>query len=304
MALKPYRFDGLDKDVWLPDWIIVEKKLITHERFRSFQKSASIVKTTWHDTGNGKTNAKDEWMWANNGREGAGVGGYNFIFDDKRIIFCQPLDEIVWAAGTAEGNKTSWHAEQAWGGTVDFARSLEVGAALHGGLIAAKGWSTDTALVKHQIWYGKWCPGQILGKGTWSAVVKQVSDAAVLAKLAATGGVVAAALTNYVKPMPVPELMAYQKGDANTVPAIVKGADGTRYLYVGDRVEAVTATPRRQKGYVDSPVLGPAIRIGEQFEVDWLFTADDGRDYYLTPWYTRVLVGDTKRVADRYRAAA
>lgn len=306
MALKPYRFDGLAKDVWLPDWIIVEKKLIHHPRFTNHQKVSATTKTkdTWHDTGNDDTDAPAEWRWANGGRQGADPGGYNFIFDDKRIIFCQPLDEVVWAAGTPEGNKVSYAAEQAWGGSVNFAKSLEVGAALHGGLIAAKGWEVDTALVQHHYWYGKPCPGQIRNKGIWSQVVKMVSDAAVLARLAATGGVVAGALANYVKPSPIAELTPYQKANADTVPAIVTVADGTRFVFVGDRVKATKVTPRRQKAYLDSPVVGPNIKVGEEFDVDWIFTSDDGRDYYISPFATRILVADTARVADRFAIAA
>lgn len=84
--MKAYRFVGFDRDVWLPDDIEVQIKIITNTRFRSYQKSSAQTKSTWHDTGNPNTDALDEWTWANNGRVGAGVGGYNFIVDDRRII--------------------------------------------------------------------------------------------------------------------------------------------------------------------------------------------------------------------------
>lgn len=299
-GMKAHRWSGLNVDVWLPDDIPVEVKIIGHSRFRSFQKVATGVKTktTWHDTGNSRTNADQEWTWANNGREGAGVGGYNAIFDDRKIIICQPFDEVVWAAGTAEGNRVSWHAEHAWGGAVNFRRSLEIGAALHGGLIAAKGWSVDTALVKHQIWYGKWCPGQILNKGLWPTVITMVSDAAALARVAAATGKVVAPLTTYAKPQSVSELARYAGKDANTIPAFALAPDGTRYWYVGDRVQAVRATPRLQKAYAGAPKVGPDINAGEQFDVSWIFTADDGNEYYMSPWFTRIKVADTRRVAD------
>jgi hypothetical protein len=107
--------------------------------------------------------------------------------DDTIVIITQPFNEVVWAAGTAIGNKTSYHFEQAWGGDVDFNQSVEVAAALHGGLIAARGWGMD-ALVQHHYWYGKNCPGQIRAKGLWPSVVRKVQAYATAARAAAGGG--------------------------------------------------------------------------------------------------------------------
>src|SRR5688572_8716330 len=107
MAHKEYKWPGLKNPVYLPDWIKVEVKLITNSRFRSNIASNAHRFTTFHDTGNPNTMADGEWTWANNGRQGAGVGGYNGIFDSHKVIICQPFDEVVWAAGTPEGNRTS-----------------------------------------------------------------------------------------------------------------------------------------------------------------------------------------------------
>lgn len=294
-GMKKYRFVGLDKDVWLPDDIEVQIKIITNSRFRSSQKFSGQTKTTFHDTGNSKTNALQEWTWANNGREGAGVGGYNFIVDDMRIIQCGPLDEVTWAAGTAEGNRISWHIEQAWGGDVDFTRSLEVAAALHGGLIAAKGWDADTALVKHQYWYGKWCPGQILNKGLWSQVVSMVSDAALASRLAAMGEAAAGAV--YVKPDPIPALDAISKAEG-IAPAIVHDpSSGVDFIWTGDRYRVVQATGRYRWADERSAKLGPDLKPDEEFDGDFVFFVG-GKWWLYTPYATRIKADDVERISD------
>ncbi|HXG72822.1 MAG TPA: hypothetical protein VNJ04_19680 [Gemmatimonadaceae bacterium] len=296
MALKAHTWPGLKNPVYLPDWLKVEVRLIDHPRFTSHNKESGHTRTTWHDTGNPNTNAEAEWKWANGGRQGAGAGGYNGIFDDTKLIISQAFDEEVWAAGSTSGNVgnlTAYAFEQAWGGSANFAKSLEIGAAVHGGLIAAKGWQVDTALVQHNYWTGKHCPGQIRNKGVWPSVVKMTSDAAALAR-AAAGTVV----TTYAKPSPLPELASYQEQNFNLVPAFVKGAGGHTFFRVRDRVEAIKITPRRQSGRIDAATVGPNIKIGERFDVNWIYTAADGREYYISPAWTRIYVGDTKPVAD------
>lgn len=302
MTHTPHTWPGMSKPVYLPDDIPVEVKIITNSRFRSTRKSNAHVKTTWHDTGNPNTRADGEWTWANNGRQGAGVGGYNAIFDDRKIIICQPFDEDVWAAGTALGNHTSYHAEQAWGGGTNFARSLEIGATLHGGIIAAKGWEADTALVQHHVWYGKHCPGQIRNRGLWPTVVKMVSDAARAARLAASGGDSSTPIA-YDPPSSIPELAVWQGKDANTVPYRLTLADGTVCVYVGDRVRTVRETPRMR--YSEGAArVGPPLKPGETFGVDWLLQHPDRPDIYLTPWLTRIKAADTERVSDLIEQAA
>lgn len=62
--MKKYRFVGLDKDVWLPDDIAVEIKIIDHPRFRSYTRDTQQIYTVYHDTGNPNTNARGEYAWA------------------------------------------------------------------------------------------------------------------------------------------------------------------------------------------------------------------------------------------------
>jgi hypothetical protein len=303
MALKAYDVPGLDNPLVLPDDIQVEIKIITHERFRSFITSNAHTKTTFHDTGNPNTTADGEWTWANNGRQGAGVGGYNGIFDSRKIIITQPFDEVVWAAGTPEGNRTSYHFEMAYGGGQDLSRVLEVGYALHGALCAAKGWEVDTALVKHQYWYGKWCPAQILNRGIWSQVVSRTTAAAAASRGAIGGGGRGGAgggqpdpRPTYAKPAIIAELDEISMSEGMAPPSVV--AAGTRWFWVGDRVQVTAdSTPRLQRASLEANRVGPDLKHGEEFDVDWI-AEYEGNLWYYTPYGTRIFVADTERVRD------
>lgn len=101
-----------------------------------------------------------------------------------------------------------------------------------------------------------------------------------------------------MKPSLIAELVPSRCGDQNTIPAVVKPADGTPAYFVADTVEAIRETPRLQYAYEGAPILNAPIKKGESFRVDWVFGADDGELYYYTPFGTRVKVADTKRVAD------
>jgi hypothetical protein len=304
MAYKEYKWPGLKNPVYLPDWIKVEVKLITNSRFRSNIASNAHRFTTFHDTGNPNTMADGEWTWANNGRQGAGVGGYNGIFDSHKVIICQPFDEVVWAAGTPEGNRTSYHFEMAFGGGQDFAKVLEVGYAVHGAVIASKGWNTDTSLVKHQYWYGKWCPAQILNRGIWSTVVKNVSEAAAEAQRAAAGPITdPVPQPVYAKPSPIPALDKISMAEGVAPQRVTDPSSGVTFIWIGDRVKALKDTPRYRYATKDGEKIGPDIKQGDEFDADWLFEAD-GAWWLYTPFGTRVIADDTQRISDVKGAAA
>lgn len=294
--MKKYNFVGSSVDYYIPDDIEVYVKIVDHPRTTSRTPDTDQYLTTWHDTGNPDTNAWDEYKWLAGGRKGGEKGGYNFIFDDKVIIQTGRLNEQTWHAGTPDGNWYSWGAEQAWGGSVNFDRSLYVGASLHGALCAAQGWEVDTHLVKHQYWYGKWCPGQILNRGIWSDVVRMTSDAAALAKAAANGETDTPVTVVYAKPDPIAALTAVKQKIA---PATVYDESSkVTFIRVDDRVRVVEDTPRLQYAYADSPWVGPILKTGEEFDVDWIFVAGDGRWYYYTPWATRVDAASCERISD------
>lgn len=306
MGMKAYRFVGLDRDVYLPDDIRVTIDIVPDRLIgwvRSGQHFTGQTKTTFHDTGAAGQNARAQRNYLHNGPSEGGkrrLVGFNFAVDDEEIIQLTPLDEVTWAAGTPEGNKTSWHVEQCFGPGIDWDRSLRNAIALHAGLIAAKGWSVDTALVKHQSWYGKWCPGQVLNKGLWPSVVSQVSQAA--SQLGQTVKDVVTTIT-YEKPRPIEELEPYHRGASDEGPAFVRAADGTPFFFVSDRVRATRATPRLQMAHSDAKRVGPDLKPGEEFDVQWIFVSDDGEPYYVTPYYTRIKAADTERVSDRRGAA-
>lgn len=201
MGMKAVRFVGLNRDVWIPDDIEVIIDIVPSWRtnIRSNQPFSGQTKTTWHDTGNPNSDAWGERNWLHSGAGGSYVG-YNFAFDAERIIQLTPLNEVTWHAGTPEGNKYSWGAEQCL--NTDWNRALRVGAALHGGLCAAMGWSVDEALVQHYVWYGKHCPAQIRNRGLWPTVVQMTREAAARALQAANGAII-----------PTPAIGAINVGD-------------------------------------------------------------------------------------------
>jgi hypothetical protein len=301
MAMKAHRFVGLDRDVHLPDDITVTIDIVP-DRFigwvRSGQRFTGQTKTTFHDTGAPGQNARSQRNYLHNGPSENGQRrqvGFNFAVDDREIVQLTPLDEVTWAAGTVDGNRTSWHVEQCFGPGIDWERSLRNAIALHAGLIAAKGWNTDTALVKHQHWFGKWCPAQVLNRGLWPSVVSRVSQAAAtIGELAQDAGTVA-----WKRPHPIAELEPYHRGDSDTSPSFVRATDGRPFFFVADRVRAIRTTPRLQFAWSGSGRVGPDLKAGEEFDVTWIFVSDDGDPYFVTPYHTRIRAADTERMLDR-----
>jgi hypothetical protein len=101
----------------------------------------------------------------------------------------------------------------------------------------------------------------------------------------------------YAQPVPVPKLAELGAQDQNTAKALV--IDGaTNFHFVSDKVRAIRNTPRYQRASTSSAKVGPDIKAGEQFDVLWFLTEADGRSWYITPWWSRVLVADTERIKD------
>lgn len=101
----------------------------------------------------------------------------------------------------------------------------------------------------------------------------------------------------YAPPVPIPALAQFSDMEADSMQAVVT-TEGHEFVFVNDRVRSVRATPRLQHADAEANHIGPLIGVGEPFEVRWLFEARDGREYYLTPWWSRVLVEDTERMED------
>lgn len=308
MALKAYRFPGLNKDVWLPDDIEVvmmpvPDSLIGWVRSGVTTNVVDGGYSTYHDTGTPGSNALTQARYLLSGpKNGDGSKrkvGFNFAVDDKRIVYLTPLNEVTWAAGTGTGNARSWHVEQCFGGSIDFDQAVRNAESLHAGLIHAIGDPVETTLVKHQYWYGKWCPGQVLNKGLWPTVVKNVSAKVESIKAHVAGGSPQPnpdPAPTYASPSPIPQLDAASK-DANTAPAIV-AVGKTRWVAVFDRVRVIRETPRLQYGNKDSKFVGPLLKVGEEFDVNYIGWEEGGDPVYYTPFATRVWAADTERKND------
>lgn len=99
------------------------------------------------------------------------------------------------------------------------------------------------------------------------------------------------------EPEPQPE---YEKADpieaVAALPFYVKLDNGAQMVRVDLSVRATTATPRRKWAHAQSPKIGPDIRKGEEFKVDYLIINADGSLYWYTPWATRVALADTEPI--------
>lgn len=200
-----HTFVGSNAQYWIPDDILVEVSIVPASligHVRSGQPNlADVEYTTQHDTGNPGATADNERNYLHGGprnKDGSKrLVGYNFAADGLKrtvggttyigkIIQITPLNEVTWAAGTATGNRTSWHTEMCFGGQIDWDATKEVNAALQGAILAAQGWA-NARLRQHNAWSGKDCPGQLRRKGEWPEFVKMVESARVAALEAASG---------------------------------------------------------------------------------------------------------------------
>lgn len=262
-TMKAVHFIGARRTAYLPDWIPVDIRIVDHPRVRSWSTFTNQTKSTYHDTGNPRTNRWGEYSWLSGGRQGGVVGGYQFIFDDGGIIQTGVCNERSWHAGTPRGNE-SFGAEHAFGGSVVYTTSLEIGMALHGALIEMQDLDPDDAAVLHQFWTGKYCSAQILNRGIWPQVKAGIKRYYQLARAARLG---------QAAPAPDPD-----QGSATYAPAVVpRYPDGTRWDGKRDMVEnnvkfeaqPVTAKTtvnlrRRQWASTESLDTGPVVPAGEE----------------------------------------
>lgn len=293
--MKKVRFVGLAKDVWLPDDIEVVIDIVPSWRsnIRSNQIFAAQTKETWHDTGNPNSDAWGERNWLHSGAGGAYVG-YNFAYDGKRIIQLTPLNEVTWAAGTTEGNRYSWHAEQCLNTNWD--ACLRVGAALHGGLAAAMGFNIDKALVQHNVWYGKHCPAQIRNRGLWGTVVNMTKKFYKEALAASLGQV-------------IDDVLGGGESDVVVSPRAIILEDGTKWDGTSDvtvNTKTYYSDPKtvtslgvnvRMWATTTAPLLRTSVAAGDTFDVlGWCHgEMVDGEDrWWISKYYSRVWVGGTE----------
>lgn len=208
MALKAYRFVGSSVDYWLPDDIIVEVAIVpaSISNVRSNQFSLDQTTLTIHETANFNrgANADMHRRWLHSGAGGSSVG-FNFVVDDRKIIQLTPLNEVTWAAGTPAGNRTSWHVESCVNGDADLNKVRRNTAALAGAVLAAQGWAMS-AMVQHNVWYGKDCPYLLRRNGLWARFVEQSGNFRAEAVVASQG-----------TPAPAPTPQPEPKGKVATI---------------------------------------------------------------------------------------
>lgn len=182
MNFKPHYFPGWTTPVYLPDWITVETKVISPKvpgwTGGAIAPVSRLIGTTWHDTGNLKSNANGEWSWAANGGRAdipGGAGNYTGIFDQTKLIISSGINELSQATATPQGNRVTLSFEQAGiGPSYDFDKSWLVGTYVHAGFLHALGTTAKANMYQHSYWSGKHCPAQIRNRGIWGKTEDKV----------------------------------------------------------------------------------------------------------------------------------
>jgi hypothetical protein len=308
MGYKEHTWPGLPKPVYLPDTLPASVKLIPKGTPGWWRGVSATKQTTYtqHFTGNMNSSAQSEWKWAAEGGRAAigSSGSYHLIVDGREVIVAEPFDEAAGHAANNTGNMTSFACEMAIAGGYEAA--FQNAAHVAAGVIVAKGWQVDTALLQHWNWLRsdgtqKNCPSIIRSKGDWSRFVATVTRNAVAIRAHLAGGESPAPRPVYVLPAVIPELDAVSKADG-LAPSFVD-ASGTRWFWVGDRVRVIKATGRYQRASKTSAKIGPDLKVGDEFDVDWV-TDYDGAVWFYTPYGTRIAGADVERVSDSKGEAA
>lgn len=304
MAMKPHTWPGLAKPVYLPDTLKATVKLIpagTPGWWIGPQTTGHRTYTQ-HFTGNMNSSAAGEWAWAaGGGRADIGSSGsYQLIVDGREVIVALPFNRAAGHAANNTGNMTSYASEMAIAGGYEAA--FQNAAHVAAGVIVSKGWEVDTALLQHWNWLRsdgtqKNCPSIIRDRGDWSRFVATVSRnaAAIRDYLRGEMPSVPPPGPTYAAPAIIPELDAVSKSDG-LAPSWVD-ASGTRWFWVGDRVRAKVATGRYQRASKDAARIGPDLKEGDEFDVDWV-TDYEGAVWFYTPFGTRIAAADVQRISD------
>jgi hypothetical protein len=103
---------------------------------------------------------------------------------------------------------------------------------------------------------------------------------------------------SYHKPVPIPALQVIELDDVAGLAAVTT-KEGDVFEPVNYQVVAIRETPRFQRANIASKYrVGPNIKAGEDFNPAWKFKDKTGEEWYVTPYWTRVRVQDTKVVFD------
>lgn len=123
---------------------------------------------TIHNTGNEKSNARNERGWLTNNFN-TRTASFHLVVDESEVIECIPVNEVAWHAGNAQGNRTSIGIEVCESG--DQKKTWVNAVRLTAKLLQERGWGVDRVRT-HQSWSGKNCPRLILPR--WSEFIKDV----------------------------------------------------------------------------------------------------------------------------------
>lgn len=302
MAYVAHQWPGLSKPVYLPDTLKASVQLIPANIPGWWAGNTSMRQTSYtqHFTGNMNSSAASERKWVmDGGRANIGSSGsYQLILDGTQAIVTQRFDEAAGHAANNTGNYTSFACEMAiYGG---YEAAFQNAAHVAAGVIVAKGWQVDTALLQHWNWLRsdgtqKNCPSIIRDKGDWSRYVATVTKNAAAVRAHLAGGQPSVPTPLYVKPAVIPELDAVSMSEGLAPSSVV--AAGTRWFWVGDRVRTKTATGRFQRASKDAVRVGPDLKPGDEFDLDWV-TDYEGAVWGYTPYGTRIFLADVDRISD------
>lgn len=308
MAYKAHTWPGLQNPVYLPDTLKASVKIIPKGTpgWTEWTKATGQTTYTQHFTGNMNSSASSEWNWAAGGGRADinSPGSYHAIVDGREVIIALGFDRAAGHAANNTGNLTSYACEMAIAGGYEAA--FQNAAHVAAGVIVAKGWQADTSLLQHWNWLRdngtqKNCPSIIRDKGDWSRFASTVAKNAAAIRAETGGTQPPAPKPLYAPPAVITELDQISKGDG-IAPFFVT-ASGTTWTWVGDRVRTIRATGRYQRSSKDAARIGPDLKPGEEFDLDWV-AFYEGNWWGYTPYSTRIFMDDIERIRDAKGEAA
>jgi len=145
----------------------------------------------------------------------------------------------------------------------------------------------------------KICPGPVV----WNFITGELIDRvrAILKKAQTSGATTPAPKPDPqqpVDPWPYPEAHIPEFITNPGAKPYLEDGNGTTLFWTDKQYVAVRPTKRLKYAYDGAPEVGPIIPAGMDFNVAFVFTAHDGKEYGLTPYGTRVLLDDLKVVSD------
>ena len=138
----------------------------------------TFASVTIHETGN--TNAGADaimhWQFVKNGGGEYRVS-FTYSVDDKRAVQILKENQINYAQGTSQGNRTSLSIETCVNKNGVWPKTLDNLCKLVAAILVANGKPVTfikQSIRQHHSWYGKNCPTKIRSEGIWSGLLEWV----------------------------------------------------------------------------------------------------------------------------------